>query len=64
MVRALAITGLLLAPAAAVSAPWLAPSALAPPARGSGPPAVAGNDDGRAVAAWSTRDGVVATLRT
>ena len=49
---------------AAAGAPWLPPSALAPPERGSGPPAVAGNDDGRAVAAWSTRDGVVATLRT
>lgn len=47
-----------------MSAPWLPPTALAPPTRGSGPPAVAGNDDGRAVAAWSTRDGVVATLRT
>ena len=64
MLRALALTALLAAPAAAASTPWLPPTALAPPARGSGPPAVAGNDDGRAVAAWSTRDSVVATLRT
>ncbi len=64
MLRALALVAVLAAPAAAVAAPWLPPSALAPPARGSGPPAVAGNDDGRAVAAWTTRDGVVASLRT
>lgn len=64
MLRALALTAVLIAPAAATSAPWLPPTALAPPTRGSGPPAVAGNDDGRAVAAWATRDGVMASLRT
>jgi len=64
VLRAAALSVLLITPAAATAAPWLPPSALAPPARGSGPPAVAGNDDGRAVAAWSTREGVVATLRT
>jgi len=50
--------------AAGASGPWLPPTAIAPPQRGAGAPAVAGNDAGRAVAAWATRDGVRVTLRT
>ena len=65
MLRLLATAALLvLPPIAAASGPWLPPGAIAPPQRGAGPPAVAGNDAGRAVAAWSARDGVRATLRT
>lgn len=61
-----ALTALLLAtPAVALaSGPWLPPTAVSPPVRGGGPPAVTGNDAGRAVAAWAARDGVQATLRT
>lgn len=61
----LAIAVVALVPAAAHGATdWLPASAVAPPTRGAGPPAVAGNDRGRAVAAWSARDGVMAALRT
>lgn len=62
----LALTAILVTtPAGALAAgPWLPPTAVSPPVRGGGPPAVAGNDAGRAVAAWATRDGVRATLRT
>ncbi len=64
ILRAIVIS-LLAAPSGALgSTAWLPPSAIAPPSRGAGPPAVAGNDGGRAVAAWATRDGVMATLRT
>lgn len=65
MVR-IALTAVLLSmPAAALAAgPWLPPAAVSPPVRGGGPPAVAGNDAGRAVAAWATRDAVRTTLRT
>lgn len=65
MLRLAAIALVLATPVAAVATgPWLPPSAIAPPTRGAGPPAVAGNDAGRAVSAWATRDGVRATLRT
>ena len=65
MIRATAIAALLAVPASgAAGAAWLPPSAVAPAARGGGAPAVAGNDAGRAVAAWATRSGVMATLRT
>lgn len=65
MIVRLAIAAVSLVPAAALGATdWLPPSAVSPPTRGAGPPAVAGNDQGRAVAAWSTRDGVMAALRT
>jgi len=43
---------------------WLPPSVVAPQARGTGAPSVAGTDDGRAIAAWATTTGVVTTLRT
>jgi hypothetical protein len=65
VIRATAIAALLSVPAsAAAGTAWLPPSAVAPATRGGGAPSVAGNDDGRAVAAWATRSGVVATLRT
>lgn len=59
------MAAVLLVPTTALAATdWLPSSAIAPPARGAGPPAVAGNDQGRAVAAWTVRDGVMASLRT
>ena len=67
VVNRTAITLLALAalPAGASAATqWLPPSPLAGQVRGTGAPAVAGNDDGRAVAAWATPTGVVTTLRT
>jgi hypothetical protein len=65
MIRAMAISALLVVPASgAAAAAWLPPSAVAPATRGGGAPAVAGNDGGRAVAAWATRSGVMVTLRT
>lgn len=65
MIVRLAIAAVALVPAAAHGATdWLPSSAVAPPTRGAGAPVVAGNDQGRAVAAWSIRDGVMASLRT
>ena len=61
----LALIALAALPAPALGATqWLPQSVVAPQARGIGAPAVAGNDDGRALAAWSTPTGVVTTLRT
>jgi len=65
VIRSLAIGLLVIAPPGAMAATsWLPPTAIAPPARGAGPPVVAGNDDGRAIAAWATRTGVMASVRT
>ncbi len=65
VIRRIVLATLLAVPSGAVGATaWLPPAAVAPPSRGAGPPALAGNDAGRAVAAWATRDGVMATLRT
>lgn len=61
----LALAALAILPAPALGATqWLPQSTVAPPARGTGAPSVAGNDDGRALAAWATSSGVVTTLRT
>jgi hypothetical protein len=65
MIVRLAMAAVLVVPGSALGATeWLPPAAVAPPTRGAGPPAVAGDDGGRAVMAWSTRDGVMAALRT
>ena len=62
---ALALLALAALPAGALGATqWLPPTVIAPQARGTGAPSVAGNDDGRAIAAWATPTGVVTTLRT
>ncbi len=65
MLRIIATLSLLVAPAGAAGiAAWLPPSALSPATRGGGVPAAAGNDAGRAVAAWATASGVLVTVRT
>ncbi len=62
---AITLVALMALPAGASAATkWLPPSVTAPQARSTGAPSVAGNDDGRVVAAWATPTGVVATLRT
>jgi hypothetical protein len=61
----LALLALAALPSSALGATqWLPQSVIAPQARGTSAPAVAGNDDGRAIAAWATPTGVVTTLRT
>jgi len=62
---ALTLLALAALPSGALGATqWLPQSVVAPQARGTGAPSVAGIDDGRAIAAWATPTGVVTTLRT
>jgi hypothetical protein len=62
---ALTLLALAALPSGALGATqWLPQSVVAPQARGTGAPSVAGTDDGRAIAAWATPTGVVITLRT
>ncbi|MSO44762.1 MAG: hypothetical protein EXQ74_05590 [Thermoleophilia bacterium] len=65
MLRPIAVVVVLIAPSVALGATaWLPPTTIAPADRGGQGPAVAGNDDGRAIAAWATAAGVMVTLRT
>lgn len=49
---------------ASAATQWLPPGVLSAQQRGAGAPAVAGNDDGRAIAAWAGPTGVMTSLRT
>lgn len=65
VLRTVASLALLTVPATAGAATnWLPPVPLAAEARGGGPPAVAGDGEGRVVAAWATARRVMVALRT
>lgn len=65
VLRIAASLALMAVPVAANAATnWLPPATLAAEARGGGPPAMAGEDAGRAVVAWATSQRVMVALRT